>query len=383
VSEFVTNLRRMPRTFWVLIGATFVNRFGLFVWPFLTLFITSKGNSPREAGYAVSIYSLGSLVAALAGGWLADRLGRNITMALSSFGSAVCMMIMSQCEDWRALCVIAFFTGLISEVGYPASQALIQDIVPEGQRVMAFAAQRFAINLGWSLGPATAGFLAKYSFFWLFAVDAATSVFFGMVCWLWLPRGERTESHLAKWSVALASIRNNKAFIAMCIAALLNSWVWRVTSTTMPLHFKNSSLPIDWLGYVLAINGIMIITMEMPFAAFTLRHPVRRMLSIGYVLMATCFLLLMGHPGVAAFVFCIVVFTIGEMFAFSRQQAYVANLAPDDMRGRYAGFMGLSWSIGGIISSVGGLMLYEWQPNAVWIVTAVLGCSAAVIVATK
>ena len=42
-----------------------------------------------------------------------------------------------------------------------------------------------------------------------------------------------------------------------------------------------------------------------------------------------------------------VVFTAGEMFTFSRQQAYASALAPEDMRGRYAGFLSFAWAIGG------------------------------------
>ena len=86
-----SQLRLLPRPFWVLIGATFVNRFGVFVVPFLALFITRNGNTAAQAGYAIAAYSVGSFAAAWLGGWLADRLGRNITMAVSAFAGAVCM----------------------------------------------------------------------------------------------------------------------------------------------------------------------------------------------------------------------------------------------------------------------------------------------------
>ena len=192
MSSFLQNLRALPGPFWVLAGATFVNRFGVFVWPFLTIIITRNGNTAAQAGWAVGAYSVGGFLAAALGGWLADRMGRNVTMALSALCGAVCMMAMSQATDWQALAVIAFLTGLVSEAGQPASNALVQDIVPQEHRVLAYAVQRFAVNLGWSFGPAVAGFLADYSFFWLFAVDAVTSAFFGIIAWMFLPRGRRT-----------------------------------------------------------------------------------------------------------------------------------------------------------------------------------------------
>lgn len=383
MSSFINNARLLPRTFWVLAGATFVNRFGLFVWPFLTLFITSQGNTAAQAGVAVSCYSIGAFLAAWLGGWLADRLGRNVTMALSAFSGGLCMLLLSQASDWRVLAALALLTGLTTEAGQSAGNALVQDLVPPERRVTAFAALRFCINAGWSLGPMTAGLLAQHSFFWLFIVDAATSFIFAFICWRCLPRGRRSEAHLAGWGTAWKSIRVNKPFLAMCAASLLNAWIWRMENTAFPLHFQTCGLPLHWCGYVLALNGIMIITIEPFFAAATFRLPVKFMLSTGYVLMGCSFLPFLWLGSIHAFVASMVFFTIGEMFAFSRQHAYVASLSPEDMRGRYSGFHSFAWSIGGIFSSSAGLWMYESSPQAVWITCAVVGSLAAIIIATR
>ena len=320
---------------------------------------------------------MGSLVAAALGGWLADRMGRNVTMALSALGGAACMMAMSQATAWQSLALIAFLTGLVSEAGHPASNALVQDIVPPEHRVLAYAVQRFAVNLGWSFGPAVAGFLADYSFFWLFAVDAVTSAFFGIVAWLFLPRGRRTPVESAGWSRAWASIRENRPFLALFAACLCISWIFRQTSTTFPLHFERSGLSMKWCGAILALNGVIICLCEMPLAAVTKNWPVRGMIGLGYILMGGAFLVFLGSSALWAFTLSMVIFTLGEMLAFSRQQAYAASLSHDDMRGRYSGFLSLAWSIGGILASIGGLQLYQLSQSAAWAVTAGLGVLGA------
>jgi MFS family permease len=378
--SLIRQLQAFPRPFWVLIGATFVNRFGVFVWPFLTIYITRNGNTASQAGVAVACYSVGGLCAAGLGGWLADRLGRNVTMALSSIGAAVFMMAMSQFTDWRWLSVMAFAVGLVSEAGHPAGVALLQDLVPAGHRIVGFAVHRFAVNLGWSFGPAVAGLMANHSFLWLFVIDAATSAFFGVIAWIYLPRGNYTERHLAGWGIAWRSIRANGAFLALCAACLFGSWIFRQTSTSFPLHYERSSLPLDWLGIVLALNGVMICAFELLLAAATRTWHVRLMLALGYVLMGGSFLLLLGGSTLAAFFITMIVFTLGEMFAFSRQQAYAASLAPEDMRGRYSGFLSFSWALGGIASSIGALALYEASPALVWLVTSVFGLVAAALI---
>lgn len=380
MSHTFTTLRALPRPFWVLVGATFVNRFGLFVWPFLTLYITRSGHTAAEASWAVAAYSAGGVCAAALGGWLADRLGRNVTLGLSALTGAACMMALSQATDWRVLTGLAFVTALVTEAGSPAGSALLQDIVPEPQRVLAYAVQRFAINLGWSFGPAVAGWLAESSFFWLFAVDAATSVFFGIVAWTCLPRGRRVVAHQAGWALAWRSIRENKPFLILAATCLLVAWIFRQTSSTFPLHFDHNGLPAHWTGTVLALNGVMICLLEVPLAASTRAWPVRVMLALGYLLMGGSYLLLMGQTSLAAFFAMMIVFTVGEMFAFSRQQAYAAGLAPEDMRGRYAGFLSLCWGIGGIISSLGAMHLYGINPDAVWVITALLGAASALLI---
>jgi MFS family permease len=378
--SFFAELRQLPRTYWVLVGATFVNRFGLFVWPFLTLFITRQGNSAAQAGYAVMSYSIGSLLAAFTGGWLTDRVGRNVTLATSSFGSAICMMALSQGQDWRSLAVIAFFTGWVTEAAAPAHSALLQDIVEAELRPTAFLIQRWAINLGWATGPAVAGFLAKSSFFWLFVVDASTSAFFGVIALLYLPTGLRTEASQASWATAWPSIRANRPLLMLALTHLCMVWVFRQTSSTFTLHSEASGLSTEWLGTVLALNGVMICVLEIPLLTLTKHWPVRPMLGAGYLVMGCSYLWLLGQSELWEFFACVILFTIGEMLAFSRQQAYSASLSPEDMRGRYAGFLNLAWGVGGIITSGNALRIYESSPNTIWWSCGAMGLLACVLI---
>lgn len=370
-------LRQLPKAYWILVGATFVNRFGVFVVPFLALFITRNGHSVARAGWAVAAYSLGGFAAAWLGGWMADRLGRNITMAVASLAGAACMLALSQATDWRMLALLAFVTGAINEAGHPAGAALVQDLVPEENRVLAFAVLRWAINLGWALGPATAGFLAERSFFWLFAIDAGTSAFFGLVAWRFLPPGLRTPRERAGWGPAWSSIRHNRPFLALFGACICVAWIFRQTNTSFPLHFEAHGLPMRYCGMVLALNGVIICLIEVPLAAAMRRWPVGPVLAIGYVLMGASFLLFTVSASLATFILMMTVFTLGEMAAFSRQQAYSASLAPEDMRGRYVGFLSFAWCAGSTASSALGLPLYASHPGLLWVSNAALGLAAA------
>src|ERR1041385_6478323 len=57
------SLRALPREAWVLFAGTFINRFGGFVVPFLTLYLTGHGYSVTAAGLAGGAYGVGHLFA--------------------------------------------------------------------------------------------------------------------------------------------------------------------------------------------------------------------------------------------------------------------------------------------------------------------------------
>src|SRR6185436_414323 len=95
---------------------------------------------------------------------------------------------------------------------------------------------------------------------------------------------------------------------------------------------------------------------------------------------AGSYLLFFAGSSIAVFTAVMVVFTVGEMFAMSRQSAYIATLSHEEMRGRYAGFLSLSWCIGSSTGAALGLRLYGMNPHALWVLCAVFGLVAATCV---
>src|SRR5438093_13506599 len=95
------NLRALPRGAWVLFIGSFLNKFGTFVLPFLTLYVTKLGYSTAQSGLAVASYGVGSLCAALLGGHMADRFGRRRTIVFSMFAGGSAMLVLSPARSSR------------------------------------------------------------------------------------------------------------------------------------------------------------------------------------------------------------------------------------------------------------------------------------------
>src|SRR5438045_2322084 len=98
--SLMAGLRALPRPAWILFLGTFLNKFGAFVIPFLVLYMTRQGYSPAEAALAIGAYGAGNFVASGLGGYLADRIGRRKTIALSMFSGAIAMILLSQARGF-------------------------------------------------------------------------------------------------------------------------------------------------------------------------------------------------------------------------------------------------------------------------------------------
>src|SRR5438309_6613713 len=208
----IAALRALPRPAWILFLGTFLNKFGAFVIPFLVLYLKRQGYSTAEAALAIGAYGIGNLVASGLGGYLADRMGRRKTIALSMFSGAVAMVLLSQARGFYQILGLTALTGLTGELYRPASSALLADLVPAGQRVTAYAAYRLAFNAGWAFGPATAGFLAERGYIWLFIGDAATSALYGVLALIALPHGVHRQDNENNWKEGWLAIRRDRKF---------------------------------------------------------------------------------------------------------------------------------------------------------------------------
>ena len=321
--SLISSLRALPSAAWILFFGMFLNKFGSFVVPFLALYLTRLGYTLADAGLAIGAYGVGNLIASLLGGHLADTIGRRKTILLSLFSGAGAMLLLSQAHTLSMIIGLSFLTGLASEFYRPACSALLADLVPPDQRVTAFAAYRMSFNAGWAFGPATAGVLATKGFFWLFVGDAATSILFGLVVLLALPRDMRHQRRESSWSEAIGEIRQDRKFHRIILASLLIAFVFMQMASTFGVHVTRLGFSAATYGALISMNGAMVVLFELPLTTITRRFSTRRVLATGYLLVGLGFALNAFAHTVPALAGCIIIFTLGEMIAMPVSSAYV------------------------------------------------------------
>ena len=384
-----SELRSLPRAYWVLVTGWFVNRFGTFVVPFLTLFLTSRGHPPTSVAMVLSANGLGQFSASLLGGYFSDRFGRRHTIVLGTFANAAAIFSLYYAHEIGPIVLFMFLAGFAGGFYQPASSALLADLVPEPLRLRAYSLQRVAINAGFACGSAAAGFLIGWSVFALFAGDAITTAAFGIIALTMLPHGLRVRREEAPWSQAWAVMKRDRAFWALCASTILTSFVFQQFGSTFSLEVKQRNLTLDLFGWhlgpemvfgmILAWNGALVATCELPLTRWTQRFDSRNVIMIGHVLLGGGFAINALHGGTGLFFTAMTVFTVGEMFSQPMRSAYIAALAPETMRGRYMGALAMATTSANIFGPQISLPFHARSPAGLWLTCGALGILAAAV----
>jgi MFS family permease len=374
---------KLPRSLWILFAGLFINRFGSFVSVFLVLYMVSRGYTLAQAGTAASAYGIGSIGASAVGGYCADRLGRRNTIVFSMSSSAATMLVLSQLSLLPLLILCVGVAGLTTELYRPAASALIADFVPSGQRVRAYALSRFCINLGFALGPAVAGFLASRSFFLIFIGDAATSILFGLLALCALPASVPDHAKQPSAESGLfRALRSDRRFLLFLLASLLITFVYFQSQSTFALQVHVLGLSNALYGTLISLNGLLVVLLELPISMLTQRLPAGPVIATGLLLIGLGFGLVAFAPTFPLLALTVGIWTLGEMIHSPVSTAYVADLAPPHLHGRYQGAWGTTWSSGLILGPLFGTLIFSWSAQGLWLLCGALGIVAALLVMT-
>lgn len=382
------SLRGLPRDVWVLAVTSLINRAGTMVLPFLVLYLTRQlGFSAPRAGLALAVYGAGSIVAAPIAGRLTDLIGPLPIMRASLMGTGLLLLIFPFVETYAGVIALTVTWALVSEGFRPANLAMIAEIVPPLQLKSAYALLRLAINLGMSIGPAAAGFIASRSFEWIFVVDAVTTLAAGSVL-LATPfsagiRRKKKEEDAA--SIARTTSRpvvlGDRRMLLFLSALFLVGIVFFQHEGALPLFLvQDLGLSTAFYGMLFTINTLMIVLIEVPLNAATAHWPHRRGLAIGAFLFAAGSGAFAFAGGPAMVIMAIVVWTFGEMMLFPQASAYVADIAPAERRGQYMGAYSLSFSLAFAVAPWAGTAAFaQFGSRVLWPGVFALGAISALM----
>jgi MFS family permease len=158
---------------------------------------------------------------------------------------------------------------------------------------------------------------------------------------------------------------------AFILAQMCASLIWIL----MPVYANGIyNVSENLYGFIPTTNALMVVFLQIYVTHITKKYRSLPVMTIG------TFFYTIGVGSVAfshsfiGFWISIVIMTIGELILMPTASAYVAGLAPPDMRGRYMSVAGLTWSAAaGIAPLMGGYLNDNIAPVATWYGGFVIG----------
>ncbi|WP_345982818.1 MFS transporter [Streptomyces sp. DSS69] len=376
----------LPREFWWLWLSTLVNRLGGFVATFMALYLTlDRGYSASYAGLVAALHGLGGVISSLGAGVMTDRLGRRPTMLIAQLSMAASVAVLGFMEHPVAIAAVAFFVGMASSASRPAVQAMMADIVPPKDRVRAFSLNYWAINLGFAVSSAGAGFIAEYSYLAGFLGEALMVLACAVVVFLKVPESrpaqaapvKTADGKRAKDEVRITTVLRDGRFMGVVGLSFLVALIFQQGYVGLPVAMGADGLSSSDFGTAIAVNGVLIVALQIPVTRFIQHRDPRRLLIISSLLAGYGFGLTAFAGSVAVYALTVCVWTLAEIVNAPTQTGLVVQLSPAQGRGRYQGVYTMSWSVAALVAPLmSGFVIDHYGAAWLWGACAVIGTVA-------
>jgi len=357
-----------PRQFWLIFWGMLINASGgSMVWPFLTIYMRQHLDVPlTSVTLLLTARSAAGLVATSFVGPAVDRFGRKRAMILGMAVNGASFLFMMRADTLATWLVLMIITGTFSPLVRVSINAMVADLVDLDRRTDAYALLRMIQNLGIAIGPAVGGFISSVSYGLAFSI---ASVAHFIVATLLLAFARETlpseQADSEQRSKGYGPVLRDRAFMAVCVMLVYAK--------------ENFGVPESQYGFIMATNAAMVVLFQYGITKITKRYHHLPILAAGAMFYALGVGSVAWGQSFPAFLISMVVLTIGEMLIMPTATALTANLAPEDMRGRYMGMYSLTWGTAfGIGPVIAGLLNDSIAPVAIWYGGMVMGLVAVV-----
>jgi MFS family permease len=228
------------------------------------------------------------------------------------------------------------------------------------------------------------GLLAARSYLLLFICDAAASLITAGIVYLAMQEtkpasrtGEPEPTMIQTFS-GYWDVLRDVTFVLFIGTFILMTIVYIQMNTTLAVYLRDiHGVSEQGFGYILSLNAAMVVLFQFPITRRISGYRPLAMMAVGTLLYAIGFGMYGFVSAYVLFLAAMVIITIGEMLIAPVAQALVAQLAPEDMRGRYMAAFGLSWAISSAVGPLlAGVIMDYADPRGVWYAAGLVGLVA-------
>ncbi|CDR25874.1 MDR family MFS transporter [Staphylococcus schweitzeri] len=368
----------IPKSVWWLVIGMALNITGSsFLWPLNTIYMKQElGKSLTVAGLVLMINSFGMVIGNLLGGSLFDKLGGYKTILIGTFTCLCSTTLLNFFHGWPWYAVWLVMLGFGGGMIIPAIYAMAGAVWPNGGR-QTFNAIYLAQNIGVAVGAAMGGFVAEFSFNYIFLANLIMYIVFALVAItqfnIEIKAKVKYPTHLditgKKNKARFISLVLICAMFAICWVAYIQ-WESTIASFTQSINISMAQYSVLW-----TINGIMILVAQplIKPILFLLKGDLKKQMFVGIVIFMLSFFVTSFAENFTIFVVGMIILTFGEMFVWPAVPTIANQLAPEGKQGQYQGFVNSAATVGKAFGPfLGGVLVDAFNMRMMFIGMMVL-----------
>ena len=388
LTKIKNGYKEYPKPFKILVLATFIDRLGGFLlFPFFSVYLIDHFNvTIIEVGFLFAVFAGGSIIGSTIGGALSDKYGRRSMFLLGLISSGIGSILMGIVDDLYLFFLIAAVLGILGDLGGPARQAMVVDLLQEDKRADGFGLLRVAVNLSATIGPILGGFLVSKSYMILFISDAVSSLITALIVFTVIPetkpemQDDKPEESVMKTIIGYKEVLKDSVYIMFLAVSAITVLVYMQLYSTLSVFLLIVyEFPKEGFGILLSMNALMVVLFQFWITKRTSKYAPMKMMAFGTLLYMIGFGMYGFISETYLFFVAMAILTIGEMIVIPVSQATVAQFAPEDKRGRYMAVYGYHWSIPILFGvSAASFVYFYLGPNWVWYLAGILSMFAII-----
>ncbi len=358
----------------------------MMVVPFMSLYLTSDlGFSLKMVGWIMSVFGLGSVAGSWLGGKLTDRIGYYPVIFWSLLLSGIMFIGLQYIRSFIGFSIGVFLLMVVADTIRPAIYVALNVYSKPQNRTRSVTLIRLAINLGFSMGPAAGGIIiGLWSYGGLFWIDGLTCIAAGLVFIYLLDRRKARREVDAQQKRSNFSPYRDKPYLLFLSIVLIIGFAFLQYFSTMPLYYRDIHLlSEEYIGLLMAMNGLLIFGLEMPLVKYfeQSKYSIIAILFTSTLFIATSFFILNLSHWNGILVMGMLLVTFGEMMNFPFLNRFALDRAEKGRSGDYMALFTMAFSFGHIFGHNSGMQLIDrFGFNITWLIMMVILLIAALLI---